>query len=282
MKDINRRNIIASLAGLGLAGISGCTGGQEGGNVGNNGGAEYHVVSWNLPREIEIQEQFDFEVTVENIGGETGRYMRNLYVTRIDGFDQILGTLDLGEIKPGEKKDYLYKDFHFEYVGPRHLILGENGDTSPLVYAIPANRQLGEKFTMPNDLTVSVDKIKTQTGISYYHSGEIKYNPAKLYIFAYIYVTNNSNYDWENPVNHFALNYGDVSAGSVRIQYENPVYWTGSKMFSHDDLAEGDEREGWIAFRQPSENRLDSMNVSWQSQIQFATGIKVYWNEDES
>ena len=282
MKKTNRRNIIASLAGLGLTGIAGCTGSQEQGNVGNNGRAEYNVVSWELPEEIEIQDRFDFGVTVENIGGKSGRFIKPLYVTRTDTVDQRVERLDLGEIKPAEKKDYLYKNFHFDYIGPRRFKLGENGDTSPLVYAVPANRQFGEKFTMPNGLTVSVEEVKTQTGIFYYHSGEIRYNPANKYIFAYVYVKNDTDNDWQNPDDHFALNYGDVKTGSVRIPYANPVSWTESTMFGNDDLAEGGEREGWITFRQPSDRRLDNINISWESKIQFATGIKIYWSLDET
>lgn len=275
MNKINRRNIIHTFAGLGLSGVAGCLGSQK-------EEAQYNVVDWNLPDEIEIQEKFDFRVTVKNVGGETGRCIEPLYYT-IFGDHVRVERLDFGDIEPGEKKEYLYNDFYFDYIGPRQFSLREHGDSSRLMYVRPANIQLGDKFTLPSGLTMSVDKYNIQSSITYLEGDEYLYDSNAAYIFAYIYVKNNTLSDWVNPLSNFAVSLlidDEIDVKRNYPKYQNRIYWPSLKMFDNSDLSRGDEREGWIAFVFSGENRLKDLKFLWRQRSNPFQRIEVYWNLD--
>lgn len=296
-----RRAVICGLSGLGLVPIAGCLGdegdpvgsveqnedsvdGEDQHNTGDttgdqqvNEGRAFAIVEWDMPAEVQINEEFSWRVIIENRGDDIGEFAEPLYV-KVPGSDwEETGEVDLGEIAPGEEGVYGSDSASIPYINRYEFAVGDFDPTSVL-QTISAKISWGSKYTTPSGYEIQVNTPSVVDSYPYLdYSGATKQKSPEnggQWVFIDIFVKNETGQANFSPTaSDFDLLYGNQQADSEFI-LDDPIDY--GPQFEGGELQPGIERGGWVLYEIPEDVSADDVRIAW-SESTFEGELSVIW-----
>ena len=186
---VNRRKFITGVATAGSISVAGCSG-DEGDPTGSteeessdatsneessdessnedtdSAEAQFEFVEWNVPSEVEINEEFELGMVVENIGGEAGSFTAPLYQRTPESDWSEISELNFGTIQPDEANELSFTDTSFPYINRYELRLGDFQQTTVL-QTVSAQIDWRNEYITPNGYIIRVDEPELQDSYEY-------------------------------------------------------------------------------------------------------------------
>jgi hypothetical protein len=290
---VQRRKFLASVATTGIITVAGCssgggdpTGSTESENTSNentnteedSGEAQFELVEWNIPSEIEINEPTNISVTVENAGDSAGEYIAPIYERTPNSEWTRLGEAEFGTIQPGERAEMTGDDFVYRYINRYEYRLDDFQQTAVL-QTVSAKIDWGTEYTTPNGYVIRVDEPNLQGSYEYEnYNGEVspkEPDSGGQWAFVNAYVRNETGQSNFSPLaTDISLLYGSSQADGETVLLDEPI--NKGEPFEGGELQPGVERSGWIAYQIPSGVSIDDLTVAW-SKTTFEGEIAVNW-----
>ena len=284
-----RRAVIAGVSGLGLIPMAGCLGDEgdpvgsveqtedsaevdeqqnvdsEGGDQQTQEGPTFAIAGWDMPEEVQINEEFSWRVFIENRGDEKGEFSAPLYL-KLPGSDwEEIGEVDLGEISPGEQEVYGSDSAKLAYIDRYEFAVGDLRETAVL-QTISARISWGSRYTTPAGYEIRVHSPRLADSYSYLdYSGvpnEKFPENGGQWLFVDVFVKNNTGQARLSPsTRDFVLLFGNQQSDPEGFILDDPIDY--GPQFDGGELQPGVEREGWILFEVPQGISVEDIRIAW-------------------
>lgn len=288
------------LAAVGLSILAGCTGGGQSGPVAegtptptrtptaspspsptptaNAEPASFRVVNIDAPSEVEIEEEFIIEFTVENTGGKAGSFSAPLYLKRGNGDWQEGPVWDFGRIPPGESVTLESEPVWLDFISRYEFRMGQSSTTA-VVQTVSAKQQWGSVYTTPPGYEIRVDEPTLQSTYEYenYQGNTEDAEPEDGFQWAFVnvWVKNETGETNFSPlVSEFALLAGNSQYDGTTFLVDEPI--NKGQPFDGGELQPGVVREGWILYEIPEDLGVHDLTIGW-SQDYFEGNVIVHW-----
>lgn len=290
---VHRRRFITGLATTGTIAVAGCssdegdpagsTGSEEpsdenSGEAEDSGEAQFELVEWDMPSEIEINQPISISVTVKNVGGSAGEFTAPIYERTPNSEWVRLGEGEFGTIQPGETAEIMGDEFVYRYINRYEYRLGDFQQTT-ILQTVSAKIGWGVEYTTPSGYVIRVDEPDLQSSYEYEnYSGEVSRkepDSGGQWAFINAYVRNETGQANFSPLApEITLLYGNSQADGETILIDDPI--NKGEPFDGGELQPGVERNGWIVYQIPSDVSIDDLTIAW-SKTTFGGEIAVNW-----
>ena len=290
---VDRRKFITSVATAGTIAVAGCssdegdpTGSTENGessddstgDESDSGEAQFEFVEWNVPSEVEINEEIEVGMVVENVGEEAGEFTAPFYERTPDSEWARVSEVDFGTIDPGEDVEMVFEEVVYSYINRYEMRLGDFQQTAVL-QVVSAKIGWGSEYTTPNGYVLRVDEPNLQGSYEYEtYDGEVSPKEPESggqWAFVNVYVKNETGQAASSPfASDFDLLYGNSQSDGDTLLIDDPV--NKGEPFEGGELQPGVERSGWIAYEIPGDISTDDLTVAW-SKTTFDGELAVNW-----
>lgn len=290
---VDRRKFITSVATAGTIAVAGCssdegdpTGSTENGessddstgDESDSGEAQFEFVEWNAPSEVELNEEFEFEMVIENIGEGTGNFTAPLYQRTPDSDWSQATEVDFGTVQSGEQSEAAFVENAYSYINRYELRLGDFQQTHA-IQVISAKIDWGSQYTTPSGYIIQVDEPELQASYEYEnYNGEVSPKEPESggqWAFVNVYVKNETGQAASSPfASDFDLLYANSQSDGDTVLIDDPV--NKGEPFEGGELQPGVERSGWIAYEIPGDISTDDLTVAW-SKTTFDGELAVNW-----
>lgn len=220
--------------------------------------AEFELLKYDFPEQVEIGEQFTPAITLRNTGGQPSDYEAPLW-GRVAGNNewQELNQWKWSTLEPGEKGTAEATGaWSFEYLYELEFRLGKFDQTTPLD-VVTKQLSIGEAYTTPWDTQLVVQGIELTEQYTYEdYSGETRPEDApegKQWAFVNLRAENTADKMAELPTRFDMLLLAD------NRQYEYEVIGNREGAYEGGDVQPGVVEEGWLAFVLPADVTADSL-----------------------
>lgn len=290
-----------ALTATAAAGISGCVqppeeDGEDDGNGGNDTGnvsdgtndepsdnqtdtddegedeteaePEFEFAGLSAPGEVELNETFQVEFTVENVGDADGTYESEIR-HRFAWSNYTFVDVEL-EVPAGETATYTSEEFSMPYIGWFEFETPDFGERMRTESTRPV-LALEETFTSPRDIEITVLELETSDTYRYDKQGQN---------FSQTQNTGDSDTVWakakvrcvnrgDGRMSLPAIDEFDVSGSQGPVvdltDDEDETLIDG---YRPDTVSEGGSREGLIVVEVSDEQRLGDMSVYWEREFE--------------
>ena len=237
--------------------------------------AEFEFVEWNVPSEVELNEEFDLRVVVANTGGEAGDFTAPLYARTPESDWSKVSELDFETIPPDTQTE-VSLPVVYAYINRYELRLG-NFEQTTVLQTVSAQIDWGGKYITPSGYVIRADEPELQDSYEYEgFTGELSQkepDSGGQWVFVNMYVKNETGQVEYSPSN-FALVTGNSQYDSEIILAFDPI--NQGDEFEGGELQPGIERSGWIAYQIPSNISVSDLTLAW-SKTTFNGEIVVNW-----
>lgn len=220
--------------------------------------AEFELVEYEFPEQVEIDEQFTPAITIQNSGEQASEYEAPLWVTVAGGNEwQEVGQWEWSTVEPGEKDTAgASGPWSFEYLYELEFRLGEFDQTTSLD-VVTKQLSIGQEYTTPWDTQIVVQSIELTEQYTYEdHNGETRPKDApdgKQWAFAELRAENTADKIAELPTKFDMLLLAD------NRQYEYEIITDREGAYEGGDVQPGVVEEGWLGFEIPADVTADSL-----------------------
>lgn len=240
--------------------------------------AQFELVEWNLPSEIEINESTNLAVTVENVGDSAGELTAPIYERTPDSEWTRLGEVEFGTIQPGKEAEVEGDEFVYRYINRYEYRLSDFRQTTT-VQTVSAQIDWGTEYTTPSGYIIRVDEPDLQSSYEYEtYSGEVSPEEPESggqWAFANAYVRNETGQTNYSPLaSDIDLLYENSQADGDTILINEPI--NKGDPFDGGELQPGVERSGWIAYQVPRDVSVNDLTIAW-SKTTFEGEVAVNW-----
>jgi len=240
--------------------------------------AEFELVEWTMPSEVELNEEIEIGMVIKNAGGQADDYTAPLYERTPDSDWTRVSEVDFGTIQPDEEVEMVFEDIVYSYINRYELRLGDFQQTSA-IQVLSAKIDWGTKYTTPNGYIIRVDEPELQKSYEYKdYTGATKPkepDSGGKWAFLNVYVKNETGKAEFSPlVGDISLLYGNSQADGETILLDEPI--NKGEPFEGGELQPGVERSGWIAYQIAGDVSTDDLNAAW-SKTTISGEISVNW-----
>ncbi len=288
-----RRRMIA-LTATAAAGISGCVeppeedgeddgdGGNDSGNVsdgepdepsdnetdseddedeGTEAEPEFEFVELSAPEEVELNESFQVEFTVENVGDADGTYETEVR-HQFAWSDYSFVDVEL-EIPAGETGSYTSEEFSMPYIGWFEF---ETPDFNERVRTNSARPRLSveDSFVTPRGIEISVTNVETTNRYGYTgdNFGGRRSPPGNNTKWARFWVTASNPTDRARDAPALTEFDCPQAVDDVVDDEEMDDGYRADRRITEDGT-----REGWVVFEVPDDLRASDLSLTWEREF---------------
>jgi hypothetical protein len=245
--------------------------------------AAFELVSYDAPETVEIGADFTMEITIRNVGGQTGTYEDQLYVRGPESDWVESGSWTFTDVGAGETATASFTEpVRFDYLTRYEFRLGTFAETTA-VQTVSATVTWGGEYTTPAGYRIRVEQPDVQpTYESEDYDGtivDVEPENGGQWAFVTIWVKNEAGQANYSPLaSEFGLLYGSKQADGETILVDDPI--NRDDPFDGGELQPGVERRGWIAFQVPDDLDVADLTMAW-SQETYNGQIGVRWGSEE-
>ncbi|WP_137284013.1 COG1361 family protein [Halorussus salinisoli] len=281
---MNRRHFITATT-LSLSALAGCTGGgndssqssqttaeteteQEGSTettstrerTTEEGEAEFELVSSDVPEKVELGEEFAISAEIKNVGSAPGEFDSAISAKTASSDWQQAGDAETEEIEPGETATWTSETVTFEYL-MRVTYRIEKLEQEFTIQAVSRKLSLGESFTTPEGVVVSVQRFDLKSYYEYEgYDGSTEQKRAgdgKRWAFVYLKAENTAGQSNFIPLET------DVNLIARNSQYDQKYVNKEENRYEGGEVEAGIVRKGWLAYEIPNDLSKTDLTVAW-------------------
>lgn len=229
--------------------------------------ADFEFAGLSAPEEVELNEEFQVEFTVENVGDADGTYeteVRHHFAWSEYTFEDV--SL---EVPAGETATETWEGFSMPYIGwfefetPDFDERVRTESTRPVL-------ALEETFTTPRDVEITVLEIEKSDTYSYDKEGqnfsqtESTGDPDTVWAKAWVRCVNRSDSRRSLPaLDEFDMSGSEGPAVDLTDDEDRELV----EGYRPDTVSEGGSREGWVVIEVTDERRLADMSFYWEREF---------------
>lgn len=230
--------------------------------------AEFEFVELSAPEEVELNESFQVEFTVENVGDADGTYESEIR-HQFAWSDYSFVDVEL-EVAAGETATYTSEEFSMPYIGWLEFEAPDFGERVRTESTRPV-LALEETFDTPRDIEITVLELETSDTYKYDKQGQN---------FSQTENTGDSDTVWAQARIR-CVNRGDNRKGLPELDEFDVSGSQGAVVDYTDDedrtlidgyrpasVSEGGSREGLVVVEVSDEQRLADMSVYWEREFE--------------
>lgn len=231
---------------------------------------DIQIVDVSTPSTLERHETVPVEIRLENQGGSRGEFDRSLTIYPTEEEVPVSTSVEAGS-STTEVIEVDHPVDGFDLVAEARFEIADHSST--VSFEIPT-RQLGDAYTTPGGLSITVEEFRPVESAEREGGFDtISYEPdaGEQLALVRIHVSNDDSTTRIPPGDSSFQVVG--SEGDVRETYVEYPGFSSSDPFINpinadayvdDDLAEGDETEGWILISYPDDVDRDSARLRWE------------------
>lgn len=267
---MKRRALLAS-AGVGMASLTGCLfGGGGGGSEAtttasgsqplqdvDRSGAKLKLVSIDAPGNIELNEPYEFQLTVENSGDTAGVYQAPVTVQRKGEVEFRQEREALVYVEPNETQTATIRISSFDEVGRANIRL----DGAENQWGIEVSRRrlpFGGTFDT-NSMAVTVDRVELAERTGGQQDTQ--------WAYLYVRVKNTGQQNYAPPPDRFFIRYDGV-------RYSKALYGNKSPEYNDVNLRTGQTEAGIVQFTIPESATVADLQVEFDRRDQQAIWVR--------
>lgn len=238
--------------------------------------AEFELVGFGLPEQVEIGEEFVMEITVRNVGGRSDTFQAPIYVKTPDsdweeGEPWSFGTIDPGEEVTAESNDPI----SIPYMTELEFALGDFDETASL-QVVSKTLNFQGSYTSPDNIKIVVLGVGFLDSYDY-SIGDYNYtetaSDGMKFAEVNVSATNKSGSpEWIPLKNDFAVLVGNQQFDYVIDRRDD------SNIYEGGEVQAGVTRSGRILYEVPEDVEREDLQVAW-SESYYEGDVAVYWSE---
>ena len=244
--------------------------------------AAFELVSYDAPETVEIGADFDMEITIRNVGGQTGTYEDQLYIRTSESDWVESGSWTFADVAPGETVTGGFNEpVSFDYLTRYEFRLGTFTETTA-VQTVSATAAWGDEYMTPAGYRIRVEQPDLQpTYKSEDYDGaivDVEPENGGQWAFVDVWVKNETGQaDYSPLASDLGLLYGSKQADGETILIDDPI--NKGEPFNGGELQPGVERSGWIVYQIPGDLAVDNLTIAWAEET-IDGQIGVRWSTD--
>lgn len=237
----------------------------------------FELVEIDAPNEVEIDEEWNWSITIENVGESDGTFESVVNTSVGEDNWEELGEIEL-DVPAGESRTVESSTGSIPYITTVKFQI-EEINTEFEVQTLTRVLESNESYRSPEDIVMTVEGIELRETYVYEgFDGELSVDEASQanrWAFVYLSVENDSgSSEWIPSASDFDIRVGDQ-------QFEREFISKDEGQYEGGEVGPSVQRTGWVAFEIPADTNRDQITVEhFDSDFTGEWGVR--WSSLES